>query len=156
MAAIEGLVRSFYKKFKFRVEIQGVIWAGFQTCGDIAIEVATIEHHEGGSLVPNKSPGRVTVPDVELTRGGTDDLDLYAWMQQVVAAGGILVDPSQKRSVDIVQQDRAGGELRRWTLINAYPVRWKAGDWDNGADENVIESITLAYDYPTIGGDSTP
>lgn len=153
MAAIQGVVRSYYKKFKFIVEIQGVVWAGFQTCGDIAIEVAKVEHHEGGSLIPNKAPGRVTVPDVELTRGATDDVDLYAWSQQTVAIGGILIDPSHKRTVSIIQQDRAGGELRRWDLIGAWPVRWKAGDWDNNADENVIESITLAYDYPTLGGD---
>jgi len=153
MALIAGVTRSYYKKFKFVVEEAGIRFAGFQTCGEIAIEVAKIEHFEGGSLIPNKQPGRVTVPDVELTRGASDDLDLWGWMQQVVAASQVVVDPSQKRTLDIIQQDRTGAELRRWTLINAWPVRFKAGDWDNNADENVVESITLAYDYPSIGGD---
>jgi hypothetical protein len=26
-------------------------------------------------------------------------------------------------------------------------VKFVAGDWDNEADENVIESVTLTYDY---------
>lgn len=156
MAAIQGVSRNYFKKFKFVFEIAGVAWAGFQTCGDIAIEVAKVEHHEGGSLIPNKSPGRVTVPDVELRRGATTDLDLYNWMQQCVAAGAIGEEPAEKRSPDLVQQDRAGNELRRWTLINAWPIRWKAGDWDNTADEALIESVTLTYDYPTLGGDSAP
>lgn len=151
MAAIEGITRNFYKKFKFRVEIDGITYAGFQTCGEIAIEVARIDHFEGGSIIPQKSPGRVTIPDVELTRGATADLDLYAWMQQVVAAGDIGAPGSQKRQMDIVQQNRAGSEIRRWTLHAAWPVKWKGGDWDNNADENVIEGVTLAYDYPTLG-----
>ena len=153
MAAIQGVFRQYYKKFKFRIEIAGVVFGGFQTCGEIAIEVAKIEHFEGGSLIANKSPGRVTVPDVELTRGATDDLDLFSWMQQVVAAGTLLVDPAQKRTIDVVQQDRGGGELRRWTLVNAWPIKWVAGEWDNNADENTMEKVTLAYDYPTLGGD---
>jgi len=154
MAAIQGVNRRYYKKFKFLVEIDGVVFAGFQTCGEIAIEVAKIEHHEGGSLIPNKSPGRVSVPDVELTRGATDDLDFYQWCQETVAQGAVLVDDEEKRNLEIVQQDRAGNELRRWKLFGAFIVKWKAGDWDNNADENTMESITITYDYPTLGGDA--
>lgn len=156
MAAIQGVVRSYYKRFKFIVEIAGVAYAGFQTCGRIGLDIATVEHHEGGSLIPNKGLGLVTVPPVELTRGATDDLDLWLWVQQCVAAGAMLAEPDTKRTLDVVQQSRPGVELRRWTLVNCFPVAWTAGEWDNGANENTIESITLNYDYPTVGGDSTP
>lgn len=151
--AIQGVVRSFHKKFSFIVEIAGVAYAGFRTCSPIQIQVAKIEHHEGGSLIPNKSPGRVTVPDVTLARGATNDFDLWNWMQEVVGAGTLLVDPAQQRTIDVVQLNRAGEELERWTLVNAWPIDWTAGDWDNEADENRIEQVILAYDYPTPGGD---
>ena len=150
---IQGVSRQYHKKFKFVVEIAGIAFAGFRSCSDIRIQVATIEQSEGGSLIPNKSPGRVTVPPVTLSRGATDDLDLYLWMQQVVAVGGILEGQAFKRTIDIVQLRRSGSELRRWTLFNAYPIDWKAGDWDNEADENTIEEVILAYDFPTLGGD---
>ena len=153
MAAIRGVQRNYHKKFTFLVEIAGVVSAGFQTCGELAIEAAKIEHHEGGSLIPNKSLGRVTVPDVELTRGATDDLDVWDWIQQAVALGGVQSDEQIKKSIDIVQQNRNGLEIQRWTLVNAFPVRWSSGDWDNNADENRIEKLTLTYDYPTPGGD---
>ena len=146
--------RLYYKKFAFTVEILGVEFAGFQSCSEIAVEVAKVEHSEGGALIPTKQPGRVTVPDVTLSRGATDDLDLWAWMQQVVVQDSILVDPEFKRSIDVVQRRRNGSELRRWTLVNAWPVRFKAGDWDNEADENTIEEVVLAYDYPIVGGDT--
>ena len=37
--------------------------------------------------------------------------------------------------------------LRRWTLTNAWPVKFVAREWDNESDENVIESVTLTYDF---------
>ncbi|HBQ10302.1 MAG TPA: phage tail protein, partial [Myxococcales bacterium] len=37
--------------------------------------------------------------------------------------------------------------LRRWSLSRAWPVKFVAGDWDNESDENVIESVTLTYDF---------
>jgi len=37
--------------------------------------------------------------------------------------------------------------LRRWSLSRAWPVQFIAGDWDNESDENVIESVTLTFDF---------
>ena len=56
-------------------------------------------------------------------------------------------DVFYKRNLDVVQQDRDGTTLRRWSLSRAWPVKFVAGDWDNEADENVIESVTLTYDF---------
>ena len=152
---IAGVTRQFYKKFSFVVEESGIRVAAFRSVSDIRIQVAKIEYSEGGALIPNKSAGPVTVPDVTMTRGATDSLDLWNWMQQVVAAGGILAEPDYKRTLDLVQLTRSGTELRRWTLVNYFPIDFKAGDWDNEADENVIEEVILAYDYPIVGGDAS-
>jgi phage tail-like protein len=56
---IIGTPRTFHKKFKFVVEIDQFQSAGFQKCSELSVEVANIEYHEGGSLIPNKSPGRL-------------------------------------------------------------------------------------------------
>ena len=154
MAAIQGVSRRFHKRFKFLIEIDGIVSAGFQTCSEIAVEVAKIEHHEGGSLIPHKSPGRVTVPDVTLTRGATSDLDFYEWVKETVALGAILEDDDLKRHFDVVEQNRAGAEVRRWKMFNAFITRWTPGEWDNNVDENTMEKIVLAYDFATLGGDS--
>jgi phage tail-like protein len=147
--AIIGNPRSFHKKFKFIVEIDGVGHAGFQKCSELSVEVANVQYFEGGSLIPNKSPGRLTYPDVTLERGATQDRDLYDWFQEVAtAASGLgLTDAAYKRGLDIVQQDRDGSTLRRWSLSRAWPVKFVAGEWDNESDENVIEFTTLTYDY---------
>ena len=144
-----GNPRTFHKKFKFIVEIDGVVSAGFQKCSELSVEVANVQYYEGGSLIPNKSPGRLTFADVTLERGATSDKDLFDWLTQVAdaAANAGLNEPEFKRNLDIVQQDRDGSTLRRWSLTGAWPVKFVAGDWDNEADENVIESVTLTYDF---------
>lgn len=143
-----GAPRSFHKKFKFIVQVDNFGSFGFQKCSELSMEIAKVEYYEGGSLIPNKSPGRVTFSDVTLDRGATKDRDMYNWARQTtnVAANTGVVDDQYKRQIDIVQQDRDGKTLRRWRLKNAWPVKFNAGDWDNEADENVIEQITLTYD----------
>ncbi len=149
MADVKGAPKKFYKKFKFLVEIDGIVSAAFEKCGPLEAEVAKIEQWEGGVLIPDKSPGRVTFSDLELTRGATNDLELYLWVKQVVdiAANGGLVDALYKKNLDLVAQDRDGTVLRRWRVYNAWPTKYGAGEWDNTADENVMESLTLTYDY---------
>jgi phage tail-like protein len=144
-----GTPRTFHKRWKFMVEIDGVVNAGFPKCSELAVEVANIQYYEGGSLTPNKSPGRLTFADVTLERGATQDRDLFDWLAQVAnaAANAGLNEPGFKRNLDIVQQDRDGSTLRRWRLSGAWPVKFVAGEWDNEADENVIESVTLTYDF---------
>ena len=147
--AITGNPRSFHKKFKFIVEIDDFGYAGFAKCSELSAEFAKIEHYEGGSLIPDKSPGRLTFPDVSLDRGATKDREIFDWFQDVAttSSGLGLTDPHYKRNADVVQQDRDGTTLRRWSLSQSWPVKFVAGEWDNDSDENVMESLTLAYDF---------
>jgi len=147
--AIQGQPRSYHKKFKFLVDIDGFLSAAFQKASELSVEAANVQYHEGGAVIPNKSPGRLTFSDVTLERGATSDLELYTWMKQVAdaAAGAGQIDNKYKREVEIVQQDRDNSVLRRWVLSQAWPTKFVAGDWDNESDEVVINSVTLTYDF---------
>lgn len=153
-----GSPRSFHDRFKFLIEIDGIISAGFNKMSELSVEAAKVEYYEGGALIPNKSPGRLTFSDVTLERGATFDPDLLIWMETVgdaaivtsilpgAGAGAGLPDPFYKRTLDLVQKDRDGSTLLRWRLFNAWPQKYVAGEWDNDADEKVIEMVTLTYD----------
>ena len=147
--AILGQPRSFHSRWRFRIGIDSFGWAGFAKCSELSAELGKSEHYEGGASIPYKSPGRLSFSDVTLERGATQDKDLFRWFSDVVsvASGLGLPDPRYKRNLAIVQMDRDGSTLRRWTLYRAFPIKFVAGEWDNGSDEAVIESITLTYDY---------
>ena len=146
---VKGRPRTFYKRFKFIVEIDGVAVSKWTKAGPLEHETAVVEQHEGGSLIPVKEPGRVKFSDLNLERGATSDRDFFNWAKLVsdVAANSGEVGEEYKKNLDIVQQDRDGTTLCRWRVYNAWPTKFKAGDWDNDADENVMESGTLTYDY---------
>lgn len=145
-----GTPRRFFKKFKFVVEIDGVASAGFNKAGPLGVEVGEIAYREGGKLVATKDPGLVNFKDLTLERGATTDQDLFTWMKEVVDAannGGIGLNvPEFKRNFDLVQQDRDGSTVARWRIFNAWPKDFVAGDWDNEAEENVIEVAVLSVE----------
>jgi phage tail-like protein len=148
--AIVGQPRTFNKKFAFQLHIDGFGWAGFTKCSDLKIDVAQIKHYENGTLLPQKSAGRADFADITLERGAvTADVDMYLWMSEVISGPANLgvKEAAYKRLGDLVQLDRDGEVLKRYSIFWAWPTSFTAGDWDNNADENVIEKLTLAYDY---------
>lgn len=147
--AILGNPRTLHTRHKFLVEVDQLGSSKWQKCSELAVEVANIQYFEGGALIPTKTPGRLTFTDVTLERGATEDRDLFDWLQDVAiaSAGRGLPSPLYKRSADIVQEDLDDTVLRRWTLVRAWPVKFVGGAWDNEADEIVIESVTLTFDF---------
>jgi phage tail-like protein len=145
----QGTPRTWYKKFSWVVEIDGVARAAFQKCSELAIEVADVAYKEGGDPVPFHSPGTVTVPEITLERGVTNDFDLYNWMKSTIdsATGLGENEPGLMRQFDIVQLDRNGDEIERYTVYEGYCRRYAAGDWDMDADENRIESVVIQPRY---------
>ena len=79
----------------------------------------------------------------------TQDRDFFDWFQYMVITSSCLGfnDFYYKRNSDIVQRDHDGTNLRRWSLSRAWLVKFVAGGWDNESDENVIETVTLCYDF---------
>lgn len=147
---VVGTPRSFQKKFAFVIEIERVASAAFMDMSELSAEIAEVQQWEGGRVIPDKSPGRVTVADTTLSRGvANGDSDLYRWWLEVIkiSAGGVgLVPHAYKRAVDVVQLERDATVLRRWLLEGAWPKKMVVGAWDNNADENVVEQVTLAID----------
>lgn len=145
-----GTSKSFYKRHKFLIEIDGIGSAAFQRMSSLAQEVAEVVYFEGGSIVADKTPGRLTFPNLTLERGATDDLDLFNWMREVAIGSSNqgLPDSLYKRNGDLVQLNRDNTTRRRWSFFNSWPRRFEAANgWDNEVDENAIELVELVYDF---------
>ena len=147
---VVGTPRVFDKKFLFQFHIDGFGWAGFTKVSELKSTTAEIKHYEGGVLLPNKSAGRSEYADLTCERGATvGDVDMNVWYSMVIAAPANLgvKEVAYKRHGDLVQLDRDGEVLKRWSVFGLWPKEYTAGEWDNNSDENVIEKLVLVYDY---------
>jgi phage tail-like protein len=132
----------YYKKYAFRVEIDGFTTAAFRTAGPLKASVATIEEREGGSRKAKKELGLVTFDNITLEKGATDNRDMWDWMKKSIDGD----TASAKRNMSIVQLNPAGTEIERWNIFGAMPVAFEAGSWDNNADENLVRSLEIAVE----------
>jgi phage tail-like protein len=150
------------QRFRFVVDVPGipaqvntfgpVRRAKFSSCSELAASVEPIIIRHGGSPLPFKMPGEITMADVTLAFGATNDGSLYRWFMQTAAAGsGALgsAGVAYKRTVRIAELERHQFELSHniWSLVGAFPIRFAAGEWDGASDEFTIGSVTLTYDY---------
>jgi phage tail-like protein len=142
---VTGAARKFDKRYKFIVQIDRFQRSAFQACSELSAEAAIAEQWEGGAMLAEKEPARVTIPEVTLSRGATAVYDMWWWFREVsnLVQNGGTAPPTHERTVDIVQQNRSGATLKRWRLFRCWPSKFVAGEWDNTSDENVIESLTL-------------
>lgn len=144
-----GQPRDFKQKFSYLVEMDGIQGAGFNTASGLTAELGVSELREGGRMLPHKKPGLLSHPDLTLERGATRDRDLYDWFKQVAnaATGRGQTANRYKRTFDLVEVDRDGTEIARWTIYGAFIRTYTAGDWDATSEDAVMESVVIAYDY---------
>jgi phage tail-like protein len=128
-----------YKNFRFLVEIDGLVQAGFADCTGLGSSVEVIEYREGGD--PNtvrKLPGKATYPDLVLKRGVTDSPELHAWHAEALA-GRV-----SRRNGSVIVLDDAGAEKRRWNFFGAWPSKWEGPQLSAKGNDAAIETLTLA------------
>jgi phage tail-like protein len=132
--------RDPFKSFSFVVEIDGVAAATFRSVGGLAAEAEVIEYRELGGAHSIKLPGRIRYPNVSLRRGLTTSRDLWDWWE-TVRDGAI-----QRRTVLITLVDDSGQPVLRWTLREAWPVKWELSELDASKNEVAIETLELAHE----------
>src|SRR5688500_3829691 len=109
-----------YLSFRFAVEIDQQIVAGFSEVSGLDFETEVERFREGGVhlherqiLGPTKFPSRLV-----LKKGMTDADVLWTWHQDVTR-GEI-----RRKDVSILLLDSTGEEKWRWSFRAAAPVKW--------------------------------
>ncbi len=126
------------QKAQFYVEIDGIQATSFKKVDGLKGAFAVIEERDGNE--PNrkrKQRGLETFDNVTLTKGVTFvDSELAAWY----ATG-------DRRSVSIVQLSHAGDEMKRWNLVNAFPLEYSPIEgMESDSDAVQVESLVLAHE----------
>jgi len=126
--------------FRFLVEIDGLIVAGFSEVAGLQAETEVETIEEGGvNDHVHKLPKKTKYPNLMLKRGITDSSALWDWHKDVVD-GKI-----ERKSGYIILLDSEANEQWRWNFIEAYPVKWSGPDLKADGSTIAIESIELVH-----------
>jgi len=130
--------------FNFRVEIDGVQSGGFHEVSGLDSVQELIEYREGNEKTTcmRKLAGLSKFSNIVLKRGITHNLDLWQWRKLVM--DGKAQDA--RRNVSIVLNDAQGQEVARWSLINAWPIKWVGPSLNATGDEVAIETLELVHE----------
>jgi phage tail-like protein len=127
-----------YPSMRFRVELDGIIQAGFSECSGFGSSVEVVEYREGGDASHvRKLPGKTSYPDITLKWGITDSHELYDWHATALAG-----NPS-RRNGSIVLYDHTNTEKVRWNFFGAWPSKYDGPSLNATGNEVAIDSVTI-------------
>jgi phage tail-like protein len=130
-----------YRSFNFLVEIDGVTSAGFQECGGLDTQTASIDYREGGDgRHVRKLAGLHSFSNISLKRGITDSLDLWNWYQG---------NDRDRRTGAIILLDEQGVEKQRWNFSKAWVTKWTGPAFNATGNSIAIESLEIAHEELT-------
>jgi phage tail-like protein len=124
-----------YPNFRFRVEIDGIIQAGF--CEVIMPEATldVIQFEEGRKSKVSTEYGRLV-----LKWGVTGNMELHNWFKS--ASDGKLV----RKNLSIILLDSRMEDVARWNFENAWPVMYYVSAFDAMGSEVVIETLEVEFE----------
>ena len=137
---------------RFYVEMENQITASFASCQGLSAKITTTSSREGGVNDQQRIfLGPTSFTEVTLSRGMTDNLLFWNWMQATFTGGRGL-----RRNINILTFNQAGETMQCWTLIGAIPVSWKAPGLKADGSNVAVEEISIAFEglrmTPRAGG----
>ncbi|GBF34827.1 hypothetical protein DCCM_3947 [Desulfocucumis palustris] len=133
-----------YRNFRFRVEVEGIEQAGFSEVTGFDASIDVIEYREGNEVItPRKLPGLAKYSNITLKWGVTDSMDMYNWISSAIEG------TVERKTVTIIAIDEEGNDVATWQVIEAWPAKYTAPDFNGTGSEVAIESLELAHEGMT-------
>lgn len=133
-----------HAKFRYRVEIDGLAAGGFSEVSGFDASIDVIEYREGDMVTtPMKVPGLKKYGNITLKQGLVDSMVIYDWMMSGVNGA---VD---RKTITITLLDEEEADAASWQVINAWPVKYTAPDFNATSSEIAIEQIEVAHEGMT-------
>lgn len=130
-----------YRSFRFRVEIEGITQAGFREVSGFDASLDVVEYREGNQeITPRKLPGLAKYSNITLKWGVTDSMDMYKWIEDAIAG------TVERKTVTIIAINETGDDVATWQVIEAWPTKYTAADFNATASEVAIETLELAHE----------
>jgi phage tail-like protein len=121
--AATGERKDPFRGYKFKIELGGVIRAGFREASGLDSPQAPVEHRT-----------------ISLKRGVTNDAELWAWRKKSI--DGMI----ERKNGSIVLYDDTGQEKARWNFVGGWPTKWTGPTFNATANEVAIETLEIAHE----------
>lgn len=139
-----GERRDPYRNFRFRVEVEGIQQAGFSEVSGFDASLDVIEYREGNeTITPRKLPGLAKYGNITLKWGVTDSMDMYNWMQDCIQG------KVSRKTITIIAINEEGNDVATWQVIEGWPSKYTAPDFNGTGSEVGIELLELAHEGMT-------
>lgn len=131
-------------KFRYKVEIDGLDAGGFSEVTGFDASIDVIEYREGDMVTtPMKIPGLKKYGNITLKQGLADSMVLYEWL--IAGVDGAV----QRKTVTITLLDEEEAPAASWQVINAWPTKYTAPDFNATSSEVAIETLEIAHEGMT-------
>ena len=136
-----------YKKYNYRVEIEGIDVAAFSEVSGFDASIDVIEYREGTDTINSarKMPGLTKYGNVTLKWGMTENMSFYEWVS-AISDGSKGSAEDRVTDITIYLQDDAHNDIANWTLFSAWPCKYTAPDFNASSSEISFESVELAFE----------
>ena len=133
-----------YGKFRYKVEIDGLEAGGFSEASGFDASIDVIEYREGDMVqTPMKLPGLKKYGNITLKQGVADSMVMYEWM--IAGVEGEV----ERKTITITILDETETATASWQVINAWPAKYTAPDFNATASEVAIEALEIAHEGMT-------
>lgn len=129
-------------KFRFKLEIDGLTAGGFSEVSGFDAAIEPIEYREGdmATETPLKVAGLRKYGNITLKKGIIEGQVLYDWL----APG--LTKAVQRKTVTVSLLDEEQKVVASWQVINAWPTKYTAPDFNASSNEIAVETLELAHE----------
>jgi len=131
------------RNFRYRLEIDGIVQAGFSEVAIGDSTVKPIEYRDGNEITTvRKLKGLTKYANLTMKWGLTDSKELADWHHQVIEDID-MVDGKVRRTVVIHIQNEAGQDKSSYEIVNAWPTKYDPSDLNGKGNEVAIETLEL-------------
>src|SRR5919108_2656918 len=129
-----------YRNSRFKLEIQGIVQAGFSECTGFDATTDAVDYREGTDPPAlRKLSGLTKYGNLTLKWGLTDSSELWDWRKLVI--DGKM--EAARGNGSVVVFDEEGTERVRWNFFDGWPSKYDPGDLNAKGNDVAIETLEI-------------
>jgi phage tail-like protein len=126
--------------FRFHVEVDGLLFAGFTEVSGLSVEIETEPYNEGGvNNFVHLLPKTVKFQNIVLKQGILYSDQMWRWVRSVMD-GKII-----QRDGRILLLGANRLPAWYWEFTKAYPVKWTGSDLNAKGNDVFVETMELSH-----------